>query len=137
MTKTTNTADDALNAALCDYDLHDRVGGGYYIADIAPDSAGEGTAPGSPWDKACHAILEDVRSLRAAWPDRPTLSDRRACVSATWFLPSAGRHDPHGNGRTHRGRLARSRVRQAPPWCASLARSYARAIRAIISSYPS
>jgi hypothetical protein len=68
--------DAALIAALCDYDLHDRVGGGYYIADIAPDSAalaaavwpkyGEGTAPGSPWDKACHAILEDVRALLPA-----------------------------------------------------------------------
>jgi len=60
--------DAALIAALCDYDLHDRVGGGYYIADIAPDSTeyGGSTEPGSPWDEACHAILGDVRALLLA-----------------------------------------------------------------------
>ena len=64
----------ALRAA--GYDTHDQSSGpGIYIADAAPDSAGASTEPGSPWDKACDAILADVKNVvepcgcEAEWVD--------------------------------------------------------------------
>lgn len=64
-TTDTDTTLNAARAALttAGYTVHDRSHGpGLYIADVAPDSEGASTEPGSPWDDECSELLDAIRS---------------------------------------------------------------------------
>ncbi len=57
-------------------------GGWLRAANVAPDSKGETTEPGSAWDKACNALLAEVRGAlpdgwTAEWSDDDILVARR------------------------------------------------------------
>jgi hypothetical protein len=82
-TTTTTDRDDIMRHALAriiDVTRHHRTVTGAYLVPCQPDSAdyGDDTAPGSPWDEACDALLAEIReALPAGWSADWSDSDLR------------------------------------------------------------